>query len=238
MKFTWIGGPSCVLDLGPFRLVSDPVFADSFTLDGVNVTRKGARPNVDTSRADAVLVTSPRADHYDPAAITGIGAPLVLAPAGIAGARTLAAGESTRIEKPGATLDIHALPASGDTLGWFLVVNGVGSRTFTACITGDALFSERTRDIQRTHGYSNLLVLHAGGEKVKGELWSADTHHAMQIIYRMQPNAVAIVHHDTFSHYAEPVAPLFDKASVTLYEKRLRALREGESFEKPISPTA
>ena len=98
------------------------------------------------------------------------------------------------------------------------------------------MFSDATREIQRTHGYSNLLVVHIGAERIGGRLVSADAKEAMQIVYRMQPNAIAAVHHSTFSHYGEPIAPFLDKISLTIYEKRLRRLREGESFEKVIGP--
>jgi hypothetical protein len=50
----------------------------------------------------------------------------------------------------------------------------------------------------------------------------------------MQPNAIAVVHHSSFSHYTEPIAPFIEKINLTIYENRLRRLREGESFEKNI----
>jgi hypothetical protein len=56
----------------------------------------------------------------------------------------------------------------------------------------------------------------------------------MQIVYRMQPNAIAAVHHTSFSHYTEPVSAFVEKIDLTIYENRLRRLREGESFEKNV----
>jgi hypothetical protein len=58
----------------------------------------------------------------------------------------------------------------------------------------------------------------------------------MQLVYRMQPNAIAAVHHDTFSHYTETIDPFIERIGLTIYEKRLRVLRGGESFEKTIAP--
>jgi L-ascorbate metabolism protein UlaG (beta-lactamase superfamily) len=78
--------------------------------------------------------------------------------------------------------------------------------------------------------------LYVGAERTGGRPVSADAKEAMQIVYRMQPNAIAAVHHSTFSHYTEPITPLVEKLSLTIYEKRLRRLREGESFEKVIAP--
>jgi len=233
MKFTWIGGPSFRLELGPFVLVGDPVLVDRFELDGAEVRRLSPRPDVDVSGADAVLVTSARPDHCDAAAIARCGAGVVLGAAGVPGARVLASGESTRLDRAGAGLTLTAVPAGEDGTGFFLTLEH-GGRPFTVYLTGEALFSEHTRELQRTRGYANLLVIHIGAERADGRLRSADGKEAMQIVYRMQPNAIAAVHHSTFSHYTEPIDPFLARIGLTIYEKRLRALREGESFEKSI----
>jgi L-ascorbate metabolism protein UlaG (beta-lactamase superfamily) len=235
MKLTWIGGPSFRLELGPFVVVGDPVLADRFDLDGAPVTRATPRADVDLSGADLVLVTSARADHWDPAGVARCGAAPVLAAGGVSGARVLARGEAASHRKGAANLTVTAVDASGDDNGYFLEL-AHGGRPFTAYVTGDVLFSEHTRELQRRHGYANLLVIHIGAERPGGVLRSADGKEAMQIVYRMQPNAIAAVHHTTFSHYTEPIGPFLEKIGLTIYEKRLRVLREGESFEKVIGP--
>ena len=225
MKFTWIGGPSYLLELGPFAIVGDPLHLRE---------AKG-------SETDAVLVTSALSDHFDPDAIASCEAKTVVVPANVTdppieSARPLVHGDSLRLEKKGTVLTIAAVPAAGKDNGYFLRLEGAGS-PFTAYVTGDTLFSEDTREIQRTHGYANLLVIHVGAERTAdGALRSADSMQAMQIIYRMQPNAIAAVHHHTFPHYTESLEPLIERIGLTIYEKRLRVLREGESFQKVISP--
>lgn len=238
MKFTWIGGPSFVLELGPFRLAGDPVLRSAFHLGDAGITRLTPPVPFGTVAVDAVLVTSSRADHFDPDAIASFNAKTVLVPGSVElpGATPIAVGGAMRLAKDGAVLNIAAVPAAREDNGYFLTLES-GGRPFTAYITGDVLFSEDTREIQRTHGYANLLVIYAGAERTgDGKLRSADAKEAMQIIYRMQPNAVVAVHHHTFSHYTEPLDPLVEKAGLTIYEKRLRVLREGESFEKTIGP--
>ncbi len=248
MKFTWLGGPSFVLELGPFRLVGDPVLAGGFQLPGLgSVSRATARLPVDalSAVADVTLVTSLRADHFDTAALERHSAGTVIVPAAtkLARARVLAWGGSLRLEKSGMVLTIVAVPAGASTAtndrdnGYFLRLEG-GPQPTTVYVTGDTRFSEATRELQRTHGYSNLLVLYVGDERAPdGSPRSADSKEAMQIVYRMQPNAIAAVHHTTFSHYREGIEPLLEKIGLTIYEKRLRRLQEGESFEKPISET-
>jgi len=238
MKFTWIGGPSFLLELGPFRILGDPVLRDSFLLDEAEVARLVPAAPFDAAGIDAVVLTSARPDHFDPDAISRHMANTVLVPSGtlFAGATPLVHGGSVRIEKDSAALSIAAVPAAQGDNGYFLRLES-GGRPFAAYVTGDVIFSAATRDIQRQYGHANLLVIHAGAERSPdGTLRSADAKEAMQIVYRMQPNAVVAIHHHTFSHYTEPIDALVEKAGITIYEKRLRVLREGESFEKTIGP--
>jgi len=247
MRFTWMGGPSFVLELGPFRIVGDPVLADRFELEGTGeVRRVTARPEVELAPADVVLVTSQRADHCEAGAIAGCAATFLAAPrtaADLPGATALAWGEFHRVEKERYALVVHAVAGGTHGLsesergnGYFLKFEG-GDRPFTVYVTGDTRFSEDTRALQRTHGYSNLLIIHVGAEVGPGGgPRSADAKDAMQIVYRMQPNAIAAVHHASFSHYRESLDAFVHKAGLTIYDKRLRVLREGESFDKSIGP--
>lgn len=247
MKFTWLGGASFVLELGPFRLAGDPVLADRFQLPGVGEVTRATPASVDAlgGVADVTLVTSLRPDHFDAAALErrSAGSVIVPGPTKLANARVLSWGESVRLEKSGMKLSIVAVPAGASKgtnerdNGYFLRLEG-GPQATTVYITGDTRFSEATRDLQREHGYANLLVLYVGAETAPdGSPRSADAKEAMQIVYRMQPNAIAAVHHTTYSHYREAIDPLLEKISLTIYEKRLRRLHEGESFEKPTSET-
>ena len=233
MKFTWIGGPSFRLELGPFVIVGDPVFADRFDVDGKEVRRLQALPDVDIAGTDLVLVTSSRADHCDEAAIARCGTTEILGVEGVPGAMLLAPNEARTLTKNDVGLIISPVVAEEGATGFFLKLIQ-DNRTFTVYVTGDVLFSDHTRELQRLHGYSNLLVLHVGAERFDERLRSADAKEAMQIVYRMQPNAIAAVHHSSFSHYTEPIDPFLEKIGLTIYENRLRRLREGESFEKVI----
>lgn len=233
MKFTWIGGPSFRLELGPFVIVGDPVLVGRFDLEGAGVRRMNPLPAVDVLDADLVLVTSARADHCDPAAIARCSTNEILGVEGVPGAAVLAPNEARTMTKQDSGLVISPVVAEAGGTGFFLRLLQ-DSRSFTVYVTGDVLFSDHTRELQRLHGYANLLVLHVGAEKSGVKLRSADAKEAMQIVYRMQPNAIAAVHHSTFSHYTEPVSAFEERIGLTIYENRLRRLREGGSFEKTV----
>jgi L-ascorbate metabolism protein UlaG (beta-lactamase superfamily) len=116
MKFTWLGGPSFVLELGPFRLAGDPVFAERFELAGFGtVTRSTPLPAPDPLAGLEVvtLVTSHRADHFDAVALERGSMGTILTPLAtkLPHSRALAWGESVRLEKLGMTLSIVAVPA-------------------------------------------------------------------------------------------------------------------------------
>jgi L-ascorbate metabolism protein UlaG (beta-lactamase superfamily) len=233
MKFTWIGGPSFRLELGPYVIIGDPVHRDQFELDGKQVTRTHLLQPVETNDADLVLVTSARADHCDVEAIAKCHTDQIYGPAGVPAAIQIPAGDSVTVTKNDVPLQIFFVPGFDGSTGFYLFLHS-SERPFTVYVTGDTLYSDNTRHLQQTHGYANLLVIHAGAERRGDALRSADAKEAMQIVYRMQPNAIAAVHHSSFSHYTEPIAPFIEKINLTIYENRLRRLREGESFEKNI----
>ena len=233
MKFTWIGGPSFRLELGPFVIIGDPVHVDEFELDDTVVTRTHVLQPVETHDADLVLVTSSRADHCDAAAIARCGTTQIFGVEGVPGATLIQPGDSHTVKKNDVGLIITPVPAHNGATGFYLRLMQ-RDKPFSVYITGDTLFSDHTRELQQTHGYSNLLVVYAGAERHGSALQSADSKEAMQIVYRMQPNAIAVVHHSSFSHYTEPIAPFIEKINLTIYENRLRRLHEGESFEKNV----
>lgn len=239
--FTWIGGPSHLLRLGPFRVLSDPVFARELEMPRGVVERVAEVPDVDLSLVDAVCLSCLRADHFDPSLPERIpGAPIVTprgsatprGDAGLAGVRELAWYEEARLEKGGRTLAIIAVPAcskSGDDNGYYFRFSA-DEGEYTAYCTGDALWSDDIRHIQRELGHVDLLIQHLGAEGGTQSLTSPDAKEAMQFVYRMQPKAIVPVHHSTFSHYTEALEPFARSIGRTIYDRRLRALREGESL--------
>lgn len=240
MEFTWIGGATFLLEVGAFRILGDPVFADEFDMaPHGRVTRAAALPAADTSGLDAVCVSSFRRDHFDPrcserldAKSTLVCPPVVGADHGFGDARMLVHWSSIELSRSNERLAIRATPALGGN-GYFFE-HTAGEKTTTVFWTGDALWSDDIRRVQREYGYANLLILHIGREEGEGPggRFTPDAKEAMQIVYRMQPNAIAAIHHHTFSHYSESVEPFAELIGRTIYEKRLRVLAEGESFEK------
>lgn len=238
MKFTWIGGATFLLELGAFRIAGDPVFGDRFEMaPHGTVTRAAPLPAIEFPKLDAVCVTCFRPDHFERGASRrlGVKTPLVTPPVaggehGFEDARMLVHWASLELRRGGETLTITATPAHEGN-GYFFHHDGGGHET-TVYWTGDCLWSDDVRRVQRDLGYANVLLLHLGAETGPAGPVSPGGKEAMQIVYRMQPNAVAAIHHHTFSHYGESVEPFVELIGRTIYEKRLRMPAEGESFEK------
>jgi N-acyl-phosphatidylethanolamine-hydrolysing phospholipase D len=76
MKFQWIGGPTFLLELGSFRILSDPMFAEgesAFIMNGhpstgednVPIARLAPLPHFELSPLDCVILSHLHSDHFD-----------------------------------------------------------------------------------------------------------------------------------------------------------------------------
>jgi L-ascorbate metabolism protein UlaG (beta-lactamase superfamily) len=200
------------------------------------VARAAPVPDTDLAQLDVVCLSSFRPDHFERGNAQRLGTktPLVSPPAvgehGFEDARLLVHWATMELRKDEERLSITATPAHEGS-GYFFRHDDAGTET-TAYWTGDCLWSDAVRRVQRDCGYANLLIVHVGAEGGADGPVSPGGKEAMQIVYRMQPNAIVPVHYHTFSHYREPLDPFVDLLERTIYDRRLRVLREGESFEK------
>ena len=243
MLFTWIGGATFLLELGAFRILSDPVFSSSVEgASGEMAARLSPVADIELPAIDLLVLSCDRRDHFDPDALDRVpDISSVIFPEKYAESfsaikasnrQSLGWFEQARIEKAGEVLNVTAVPAGISDNGYFFE-HVVGEKKFTAYWTADARWTNEVRDLQRKHGYANLLIQHLGAEEgADGTVISPDGKDAMQFVYRMQPNAVVAIHHNTFSHYAETIEPFRDLIARTIYDSRLRVISEGESFEK------
>jgi N-acyl-phosphatidylethanolamine-hydrolysing phospholipase D len=76
MKFQWIGGPTFLLELGSFRILSDPMFAEgesafimnghpSTGADNVPIARLAPLPRFELLPLDGVILSHLHSDHFD-----------------------------------------------------------------------------------------------------------------------------------------------------------------------------
>ncbi|MDX5421237.1 MAG: MBL fold metallo-hydrolase [Hymenobacteraceae bacterium] len=76
INFTWVGGPTFLLQIGSFRLLSDPMLAEgpvAFYMNGhpatgednAPITRAAPLPAIDLQPLDLVLISHLHSDHFD-----------------------------------------------------------------------------------------------------------------------------------------------------------------------------
>ncbi len=79
MEFQWIGGPTFILEIGNFRVISDPMFSQgpaAFHMPGLpstglpaDVARLAPLPELELEDLDCIVVSHLHTDHFDREAI-------------------------------------------------------------------------------------------------------------------------------------------------------------------------
>lgn len=152
-RFRWIGGPTFQLDLGRFKLLTDPMFSsgpEAFVMHGhpstgeerAFIARAGEMPALDVGALDWVVVSHLHSDHFDREAVSRLPKDVpVLAPAvqaskleawGFGSVRGMEWWESVQLPAGSESIEITALPArhsadeaANEMLG---IVNGYAVR--------------------------------------------------------------------------------------------------------------
>jgi len=148
-RLTWLGGPTFVLELGQFKLLSDPMFGEgpaAFVMHDhpstgapiAEIARLASLPPLDLHGLDGVIVSHLHSDHFDQVAadrldkaLAVVAAPehtAVLNARGFHHAQPLGWWQTWTSQKNGETLTLTAVPARhahGDRLNSELgIVNG------------------------------------------------------------------------------------------------------------------
>lgn len=229
MCITHIGGPTTLIEVGPWRLLTDPTFDApgrryAFALG--TSSRKLAGPAIaarDIREIDAVLLSHDQhADNLDdtgrallPGArvvvTTQVGAARLRR---TANARGLAPWGTTRLEKPGAMpMEITATPCrhgppighliSGDVIGFSL--SWEGQQQGAVWISGDTVLYDGVRQVpQRLR--IGTAILHLGGVRfpLTGPLrYTLNAHEAAELCAAIKPRTAIPIHYEGWSHFHE-----------------------------------
>jgi L-ascorbate metabolism protein UlaG (beta-lactamase superfamily) len=255
IRVTHIGGPTTLLEIGPWRLLTDPTFdppGRRYAFGWGSSSRKLTGPALPASAIepiDAVLLSHDQhADNLDDAGRA------VLPRAGkvittTAGARRLgkhaiglAPWESTTLAAEGkpdiqvvATPCRHGAPGvhflAGDVTGFALRWHG--QKHGVLWVTGDTVWFSGLRKVaDRLH--IGTMLLHLGGVRfpVTGPLrYTLQARQAVDVIELMMPHTVIPVHIEGWSHFegAEKVSSVFSSWP-TAVQQRVREITPGTSL--------
>ena len=243
-KITLIGGPTALIEIGGFRLLTDPTFdaPGEYKLPHVTL-RKTSHPALTAKqigRVDVVLLSHDQhADNFDHAGRAyAMQAPRLLTT--VVGAKRLggvaeglAPGESTKLTNPAGTLTITATPArhgpagieplAGDVIGFVLLL--AGARPIY--ITGDTVWYEGVGEVARRF-QAGLVLLFAGAAKTRGAFHlTMDANDALDTAHAFPDATIVPLHYEGWAHFSQSGDDLVQSFKALGIGARLRLLEPG-----------
>jgi L-ascorbate metabolism protein UlaG (beta-lactamase superfamily) len=221
VSITLIGGPTALIEIGGFRLLTDPTFDQpgEYSLPYVTLTKTStpALTPSDIGTVDAVLLShdqhADNLDHAGRAYLTEV--PHVLttqvAAKRLGGrAQGLAPWEQVALAKPyGSRMQVTATPArhgpagieplSGDVIGFVLSLNNHPS----VYVTGDTVWYDGVAEVARRFP-AEVVLLFAGAAQTRGPFnLTMNTNDAIETA-RAFPNAVIVpIHTEGWRHFSQ-----------------------------------
>ncbi len=254
---TLIGGPTALIEVGGFRLLTDPTFdaPGDYPLPYVTLTKTSgpALAAEQIGRVDAVLLSHDQhADNFDRA---GRGYALragrlftTVAGANRIGGRAegLLPWHSKDVILPdGNALRITATPArhgpagieplSGDVIGFVLTFSDDAP---TIYITGDSVWYGGVAEVARRFAVG-VVLLFAGAARTRGPFHlTMDTNDAIEVAHAFPYATVVPVHCDGWTHLTQNADDLRQTFKALGLGARLRVLEPGIATAIGLQPAA
>jgi L-ascorbate metabolism protein UlaG (beta-lactamase superfamily) len=246
LKITLIGGPTALIEVDGFRLLTDPTFdvPGAYPMPHVTLEKlTGPAISADAvGTVDAVLLSHDQhSDNLDHSGRDFLGkAKRVLTTQ--AGAKRLGAHaegllpwDSTKLTGASGLLTITATPArhgpagieplAGDVIGFVLTSSVPGSRPIY--ITGDTVWYDGVAEVARRFK-AGVVLPFAGAAQTRGPFHlTMDTNDTIETA-RAFPDAVIVpVHTDGWAHFKQTAADLRASFDTLGFGARLRILEPG-----------
>ena len=243
-KITLIGGPTALIEIGGFRLLTDPTFdaPGEYKLPHVTL-KKTSHPALSADqigRVDAVLLSHDQhADNFDHAGRAyAMQAPRLLTT--VVGATRLggvaeglAPGDGKELSNPAGTLTVTATPArhgpagieplAGDVIGFVLSLAG-GRPIY---ITGDTVWYEGVAEVARRFR-AGLVLLFAGAAKTRGAFHlTMDANDALDTAHAFPDATIVPLHYEGWAHFSQSGDDLVQSFKALGIGARLRLLAPG-----------
>jgi L-ascorbate metabolism protein UlaG (beta-lactamase superfamily) len=227
LRLTHVGGPTVLIEVGGWRLLTDPTFdapGKRYHFGWGAVSRKVAGPAIpaaDIGRIDAVLLSH---DHHDDnldaagRALLPAAGTVVTTVAGARrlghSARGLAPWQATRLEAPDRpAIEVTATPCRHHAPGLHFIVGDVigfalrweGQRHGALWISGDTVLYDGVREVA-TRIEVDTALLHLGGVRfpVTGPLrYTMTARDAVELCRLIHPRTVIPIHYEGWAHFRE-----------------------------------
>ena len=247
-RFTLIGGPTALIEVGGFRLLTDPTFdgPGEYKLPHV-VLKKTGTPAMrveDVGAVDAVLLShdqhSDNLDHGGRDFLPKAGRVLTTQ----AGAQRLggnalglAPWQATELTAGGERLRVTATPArhgpagiepfSGDVVGFVLEADGAPA----IYVTGDTVWYDGVAEVARRFK-AGVVLLFAGSAQTRGPFHlTMDVNDAIETAHYFRDATIVPVHCEGWAHFRQTCADLAASFKALGIDNRLRLLPPGVATE-------
>jgi L-ascorbate metabolism protein UlaG (beta-lactamase superfamily) len=246
LQITLIGGPTALIEVDGFRLLTDPTFdaPGDYKLPHVTLT-KTARPALTLDQVlpiDTVLLSHDQhSDTLDTAgrAMLAKAGRVLTTQAGAkrlgGSAEGLAPWQSTELSKNGRTLRVTATPArhgpagiepfSSDVIG-FAISFSDPSRA-PIYVTGDTVWYDGIAEVARRFP-AGLVVLFAGAAQTRGPFnLTMDVNDAIETAHAFPGATIVPVHHDGWAYFTQHREDLERSFKALGIGERLRIIEPG-----------
>lgn len=247
LTLTLIGGPTALIEVGGFRLLTDPTFDPPGLYQEKPVRfEKTSGPALsvkEIGKLDAVLLSHDHhldnLDHSGRAMLPTVSVTYTTkAGQGRLGGNAvgLAPFETTTLQgKPGQNLFVTAAPArhgpvgieplSGDVVGFLLGTEKPGDAIY---VTGDTVWYEGTAEVARRFS-PKVVMLFTGAAEPRGRFhMTMDSNDALEAAHAFPNAAIVAVHNEGWIHFKESPEQLADVFTKLGVASRLITLERGK----------
>ncbi|HEU4703096.1 MAG TPA: MBL fold metallo-hydrolase [Conexibacter sp.] len=231
MRITHIGGPTALIEVGGWRILTDPTFdapGRRYNFGWGTSSKKLAGPTIEAGQLgpiDAVLLSHDHhEDNLDPAGramlpsagtvVTTESGAKRLAKQGAANAQGLAPWQTTRLEADGRTpIEITATPCRhgpplsrplvGDVIGFAL--KWEDQRHGAVWISGDTVLYDGVKQVPQRLSVGTA-ILHLGGVRfpITGPFhYTMTANDAIELTRLTQPQTAIPIHYEGWKHFRE-----------------------------------
>lgn len=246
VTLTLIGGPTVLIEIDSFRLLTDPTFDPPGSYQSGPVTlHKKAGPALsidELGRIDAILLSHDQhADNLDLAgrALLDKTAAVLTTHSGAdrlgRKIRGLSPWDTILLEgADGAKLHVTATPArhgpvgiepiAGDVIGFMIGVEKPGDLIY---LTGDTVWYDGVAEVARRYR-PRLVILFAGSAKTRGSFHlTMDSNDAIETAHAFKNALIVPIHTDGWAHLTESSDDLVKAFGALGLGNRLRTLEAG-----------
>ena len=255
---THIGGPTMLLTIGGWRILTDPTFDPpgrryNFGLGAFSIKTEGPALSVsDVMPIDAVLLTHDHhSDNLDDAGRELLDTVPIVLTTTAGGARLpmpsvtgLSAWDSARLEGSGkAPLSVVATPCrhgpplsrpiTGEVIGFALTVED--NVRAAVWFSGDSVYYRGLRQVAR-HLDIDVAVIHLGAVRFRSTgpfSYTLNARRAVKLLEQLHPRVAVPVHTDGWSHFSEGSA-----AAKRVFASAPDGVRSSIRWLDPGVPTA